>query len=107
MLTSEGVARLWELVAPQISAVRVSDGTQSADAAVTNVELGDPDQDGDTEITVTAVFQASEANFEWAEQSVVLEDGTVLDAEKKDLGRKTSASTAVATITLDLVATGE
>lgn len=82
--------------------LRVSDGSQQADAALND---GFPRvQDGVVEVQAT--FGEQEANFEWRERTVLTAAGVALDVEADDHGRKAPGAVWTLTTTLEAAPDG-
>lgn len=88
MLTPDGVKWMaaWLVEEFRNAVVVVSDGTQSADSPVASVET--VEEDGSTFVRLATEFGSDQANFDWARRAVRLPDGTEVDAEETDGGRK-------------------
>lgn len=101
-LTPEGAAVFaeWARTPLAEAAIVVRNGTQEAHAALT----GPPVLENDT-VTLTAVFTEDEANFDWHQRDVVLND-VVIDSARGDFGRKSEGAiwTVVVPIELQAVA---
>lgn len=98
MWTSSGLAFAATAVRERMGAatIEVADGqgeSAQADAAVTVT--------GAT-IVLSADFGEDEASFEWRERRVLAQDGTVLDEELADQGRKAPGAIWTVEVTLDV-----
>lgn len=94
MLTAEGWKWLADWVAGEVSnggwVIVAGDGKSGA-APVKTATVEDLDGGG-YRLVVTAVFASADSNFTWAQRRLKLADGTVIDAEDEDLGRKAEGS---------------
>jgi hypothetical protein len=83
-LTPQGAALTAAAMRPLLDAgeLEVSDGQQTARAAITSAEVVDG------ELRLSATFAEGDANFEWSQRAVITPDGTRFDVEPEDLGRK-------------------
>lgn len=85
MFTAEGVYLTLGLLAERLKGgqLRVlGPDEHNAAAAIETVEFN---AEG---VVVSATFPADFANFEWRAREVVTTDGTVIDRQEEDLGRK-------------------
>lgn len=108
MLTPEGLQRIWEIVARQSDdsikggAIVVTDGTDSHSATIEEATVT---LEGDTaSLVVAGTFSEDEGNFEWTNRQVVTAQGTVLDEDSEDGGRKAQGSVWSIEVSLDLAA---
>lgn len=87
MFTERGLAHLAASLAADLenAQIVVTDGENQDGASVTKVAV-----DG-AEVTATAVFGEDKANFDWKERWLIL-DGTVIDSETADFGRKSAGA---------------
>jgi len=95
MLTPEGQKQLARLIAEWVrgGAIVVGNGTESAEAPIESIEVVQVEGDGVSYgVQVEATFGATAANFEWARNGVKLADGTEIDADQKDGGRKVAGA---------------
>lgn len=99
MLTSDGATRIAEILAGQFADARivVANGSQEASAAL---DQAPSSQDG--RLTFQATFGEQEANFDWSETRIVAADGTVLDVDRADGGRKAPGTEWTLTAEVDL-----
>lgn len=104
MLTRDGQKWLADMMAERLQggAIFVSSGTETADTQVEAVEVVEIKGDGDSAFGVqcSGKFSATEANFEWARSGVKLADGTEVEAEDKDGGRKAVGSAWAITVVI-------
>lgn len=97
MLTSPaGQKWLAGLIARSVEggSIVVGDGAQVAQSAIESIEVVEIKGDGEATFGVQceATFGAQDANFEWSRNGVKLADGTEVDADQKDGGRKVAGS---------------
>lgn len=96
MLTQDGQKWLAGLMADRLQggAIVVGNGTETAETMIDKIEVVEIKGDGDTSFGVQCegTFGATEANFEWSRNGVKLADGTEVDADQKDGGRKAAGS---------------
>lgn len=95
MLTPEGQQWLARLMAESLrgGAIVVGNGTETAEAAIENIEVVQIEgEDASYGVQVEGTFGATAANFEWAKNGVKLADGTEIDADQKDGGRKVAGA---------------
>lgn len=92
MLTPDGQQWLARLLAERLTGgmVWVSDGTQEAESQIESVEVVKVDDAYGVQVETT--FGSTAANFEWSRNAVKLPDGTILDADQTDGGRKAVGS---------------
>lgn len=109
MITPEGTDWLAKLIATHLQGgwIIISDGKgESYPAPITSIEVqGETDDTEDPEgriVLATAEVGENEANFEWAKRSVKLTDGTVLDSDESDGGRKVQGAVWTAEVAFDL-----
>ena len=102
MLTEDGRAAVAEALAQRLEggSLEVVNGSQSARQA-----FDSSPEIADGLVRVAATFGEQDANFEWSERRVLDAAGTVIDAEKQDLGRK--AEGAVMALTVEIEPLGE
>jgi hypothetical protein len=104
VLTPEGTDWLASLIAEHLKGawIIISDGKgESYPAPITSIEVqGEGGED--RVVLATAEVGENEANFEWAKRSVKLTDGTVLDADESDGGRKVQGAVWTAEVAFDL-----
>lgn len=90
-MNSDGLRWLWEPRLDDLrgAGIRVSDGTESAEAAVESVELSQESPDGSQGISAVlkARFAGDQGAFEWRKREVVV-SGVVIDSVSEDMGRK-------------------
>jgi hypothetical protein len=109
MFTPEGLKWLADWIADEVKGgwIVVSDGQGNSDVATIDtivVEENDP-QEGEGqvyEVVCTATFGEEVGNFEWAKRSIKLTDGTVIDSNTEDAGRKVQGSVWTAEVTLEV-----
>lgn len=82
MLTSAGAELIWQAVNPASWSLAVTDGAQRAVKPVETATI-----DGEA-CVLACTFSGDEANFEWTAREVVASDGTLVDSEVEDNGRK-------------------
>jgi hypothetical protein len=84
MLTAEGRRCTLEALAGEVQGgtISVTDGSQQASAPIDEVSV-----QGEA-LIATATFGEDVGNFDWTSRSIVAEDGTVLDTQPDDHGRK-------------------
>lgn len=101
MITPEGTEWLANLLATHLQGgwIIISDGNgESFPAAIEQITVSDDK----TQVLVGAEVGEGDANFEWAKRSVKLTDGTVLDADETDGGRKAQGAVWTAEVAFDL-----
>lgn len=95
MFTPEGLEWVGEWIAEELREgawLVVADGQgESAVATITEATYVVRD-DGSSVVECTALFDSDQANFEWAKHDIKLANGTVIDRETEDLGRKASGA---------------
>lgn len=96
MWTSAGQAWLATLVGAEALVIVVADG-QGAEAR----QEGEVRVDGGA-VEITATFGENDANFEWSERRIEV-DGTVIESDDADQGRKVQGMIWTVTVTLDFV----
>ena len=88
MFTPEGYKWLADWIAEEAQGgwIVVSDGAgQSEVASITEIEVTEGES---PTVICRATFTGDRANFEWAKRAVKLTDGTVIDVNEDDAGRK-------------------
>jgi hypothetical protein len=105
MLTPEGAKWMADFIVERLLAgawIVVSDGAgESAVATISGARV-EQEEDGDCRVVAVAVFGESEANFEWSKRSIKLADGTVIDADETDAGRKVAGAEWTYEVTIDV-----
>lgn len=103
MITPEGWERIARWQAGEIEnggLLGVTNGTVSAWATVSAVAVSALDGGG-FRVAVEAIFAQDQANFEWTARSLKLADGTVIEAEPEDLGRKAEGAEWAIAVRID------
>jgi hypothetical protein len=102
VFTPEGRTWLGEWIAEELMEgawLVVADGAgESAVATITDARYNE--EEGTVE--ASALFDSDNANFEWAKHAVKLKDGTIIDREVKDMGRKQSGSVWTLKVSIDV-----
>lgn len=91
MFTPEGLQWLGEWIAEELREsawLVVADGQGESAVATITEAVYKVREDGSSAVECTALFDSDQANFEWAKHDVKLKDGTIIDRETEDLGRK-------------------
>jgi hypothetical protein len=79
----------------------ISDGAgQSFPAPIATIEI--QEEDDKRRVLLSAEVGENDANFEWAKRSVKLTDGTVIDTDESDGGRKAQGAVWHAEVAFDL-----
>jgi hypothetical protein len=100
VITPEGIALALEEIAEALrngGTLVVSDSVTSASALISDIAIADG------VLTATATFGEGEANFEWREHQIVAADGTVIDKQPDDHGRKAQGAVWTLDAELELV----
>jgi len=91
MLTPEG----WEWIADWVAGevanggfIIVADLEGHSGAAPVRSATVEKQENGAYRLTATAVFAEADSNFTWNKRKIKLADGTEIEAEEEDLGRK-------------------
>lgn len=101
MFTPEGTEWLANLLATHLQGgwIIISDGAgDSYPAPIETITVADDH----SQVLIAAEVGENEANFEWAKRSVKLTDGTVLDADESDGGRKAQGAVWTAEVAFDI-----
>jgi hypothetical protein len=105
MLSADGAKWLAGLIAAQLlegAWIVVSNGSgESAVATITDAKVGTAD-DGSAIVIAGATFGEADANFEWSKRSIKLKDGTVIDDDITDAGRKVEGAVWAYEVTIDV-----
>ncbi len=104
MLTPEGAKWMADWIVERLLAgawIVVSDGAGES-AVATIAEARTVEQDGAYSVVAAATFGEEEANFEWSKRSIKLADGTVIDADETDAGRKVAGAEWAYEVTIDV-----
>lgn len=109
MLTPEGAQWLAAWMVERLLAgswIVVSDGAgESAVATISDAQV--VETEGTYSVVASATFEEGEANFEWRKRSVKLADGTVIDSDEEDAGRKVAGAVWAYQVTIDVGPDGD
>lgn len=104
MLTPEGAKWMADWIVERLLAgswIVVSDGAGES-AVATIAEARTVEVEGAYSVEATATFGEGEANFEWSKRSIKLADGTVIDADDTDAGRKALGAEWTYAVTIEV-----
>jgi hypothetical protein len=110
MLTPEGAKWMADWIVERLLAgswIVVSDGAGESAVATISEARTEEDADGDYQVVATATFDENSANFEWKKRSVKLADGTVIDSDEEDAGRKVEGAVWTYDVTIEVAGEDE